>query len=813
MGKRGRPNKGLQPGQVPVPLKWRPRVRLIGLITGAIGGLGAVVLVQQYGVAPLTRALTAQGLFGAVLSGIVIPSVVFALVVVIHNRRLRKAMGSAPPGLARPGAATAVLVMLAIPVVAVLLFFGGTSAEVSGPCGGVLDGVDLATVDASAADAFEFDTGDTIRGYFFIDAEAIGGRIGISVAGSDVTIVDEPPDASDPGEPGDFSFEVVYEDVSWFATGLYEFWATIETSSGQDCEVRFMVDVEGNPLDTALGRAAAGAVAVGMAGVVISGTGAALEGAGSMRDLAAALSQIDTAAPPVIDPVVTVQPGDNLWDISEQALGEHLGRAPTEAEVADYWSSVVELNTPSLQSGDPSVISAGEQIELPPFAEPTLEPHVPMEPTVEPTLEPHAPMEPTVEPTLEPHAPMEPTVEPTLEPHAPMEPTVEPTLEPHAPMEPTVEPTLEPHAPMEPTVEPTLEPHAPMEPTLEPTVEPTLEPVEPAGAAVDGTASPVDPAAPAEPGAAGAAGSAAPVEPTAPPIDGPAAPVEPAVPGGAAGATPVDPATPPVEPTGAGAAGTAAPVDPVAPPMEPAAPPVEPAAPPVDPATPVEPAAPAAADAGGTEPPIGDGVATDDTPWWTDGLDTGDVGSTDGAGQVAGAGLTDGAAPTDGGGVSGAATGAEGGGVAPVARAGLAVGVAAALIPARYLLLSRSRRSDDPRLQQSVADWLGQLPLDEQTRAALDERAVNESAAAWFDQLAAAISDDMTRPPGAEVGEYPPRVDAAVSWLAVAESQTIGDDTWRAVTESSPYVRRVIDGRWRVGDRNEVVARWTWTNP
>ena len=53
--KKKRPNKNLQPGELPQRLKWRPRFRLLGFVSGLIGGLGAVILVAQYGVAPLSR--------------------------------------------------------------------------------------------------------------------------------------------------------------------------------------------------------------------------------------------------------------------------------------------------------------------------------------------------------------------------------------------------------------------------------------------------------------------------------------------------------------------------------------------------------------------------------------------------------------------------------------------------------------------------------------------------------------------------------------------------------------------------------------
>ena len=56
---------------------------------------------------------------------------------------------------------------------------------------------------------------------------------------------------------------------------------------------------------------------------------------------------------------VVVSQGDSLWKISER----HLQRA--DRALAPYWLEVIEVNTPSLRSGDPDLIYPGEVIELP----------------------------------------------------------------------------------------------------------------------------------------------------------------------------------------------------------------------------------------------------------------------------------------------------------------------------------------------------------------------------------------------------------------------------------------------------------------
>lgn len=46
---------------------WRPRLSVLGLVSGAIGGLGVIVLLQQYAVAYPTRGLALTGIVGGAL--------------------------------------------------------------------------------------------------------------------------------------------------------------------------------------------------------------------------------------------------------------------------------------------------------------------------------------------------------------------------------------------------------------------------------------------------------------------------------------------------------------------------------------------------------------------------------------------------------------------------------------------------------------------------------------------------------------------------------------------------------------------------
>ena len=58
-------------------------------------------------------------------------------------------------------------------------------------------------------------------------------------------------------------------------------------------------------------------------------------------------------------------PGDSLWRLAEEMVGERLGRPASDAEVAPYWQSLVDANRSRLRSGDPDVLFPGETVLLP----------------------------------------------------------------------------------------------------------------------------------------------------------------------------------------------------------------------------------------------------------------------------------------------------------------------------------------------------------------------------------------------------------------------------------------------------------------
>lgn len=60
-----------------------------------------------------------------------------------------------------------------------------------------------------------------------------------------------------------------------------------------------------------------------------------------------------------------VAKADNMWVIAERHLADVMGRQPTDAETATYWSHMIEVNRPLIRSGDPDLIFPGEIIVCP----------------------------------------------------------------------------------------------------------------------------------------------------------------------------------------------------------------------------------------------------------------------------------------------------------------------------------------------------------------------------------------------------------------------------------------------------------------
>lgn len=96
-----------------------------------------------------------------------------------------------------------------------------------------------------------------------------------------------------------------------------------------------------------------------------AGTG---EGRDAERGGAAGQDADVREAEPDVRVTHEVVAGESLWSIASDALGEALGRVPTDAEVVGYWQRVIEGNRAGLANpDDPDLIFPGDEIVLPPL--------------------------------------------------------------------------------------------------------------------------------------------------------------------------------------------------------------------------------------------------------------------------------------------------------------------------------------------------------------------------------------------------------------------------------------------------------------
>jgi hypothetical protein len=82
------------------------------------------------------------------------------------------------------------------------------------------------------------------------------------------------------------------------------------------------------------------------------------------------MSLLEAAPTPVAAPVVdddawTVSAGDSFWSIADEVLGEHLGRPPTDVEVAPYWRTLIDANRDNLLTADPNLLVPGQVLTVP----------------------------------------------------------------------------------------------------------------------------------------------------------------------------------------------------------------------------------------------------------------------------------------------------------------------------------------------------------------------------------------------------------------------------------------------------------------
>jgi len=90
-------------------VSWLPRFTVAGILGGLLAGVGAVTLLQQFGVTPLTRTLAIEGIVAGVALGVILPSLLQLLSVMKVNGaiargelRLGEALAKASPRTQEP---------------------------------------------------------------------------------------------------------------------------------------------------------------------------------------------------------------------------------------------------------------------------------------------------------------------------------------------------------------------------------------------------------------------------------------------------------------------------------------------------------------------------------------------------------------------------------------------------------------------------------------------------------------------------------------------------------------------------------------
>ncbi len=377
----------LAPDGLPLPLRWRPRVRIFGLISGAIGGLGAVVLVQQYGIAPLGRALTLQGLIGGAIAGIVVPSVVFAFVVRRYNRKLAEARERLPGGpAASPGVGAAVLFVM---LLGTFTAFGAGAAyaEGQGPCRLTVEGRDVAGLRLTASDAILVESESSFIASMSWPSDFASFEVRFFYAGFSYGFgdseVDE--DVSDGGADSG-TVELPVDLFFQYAGGLYEVHVDGVLVNGQSCNFAMLFDVDRNPLDTVIGKVALGTAAVGAIGVLGVGTAAAVDGARTIGDLTSMLSDIPGS---VFDPTGVAVDADGVKDAAEPAGHAAPDRVEPAGRTAPEPRVVTDAATPAPEPapGPKATPDAAE----PAGAEPKVTPDAAEPAGAEPKVAPDAP--------------------------------------------------------------------------------------------------------------------------------------------------------------------------------------------------------------------------------------------------------------------------------------------------------------------------------------------------------------------------------------------------------------------------------------
>ena len=396
MGRRRRRRQlaNLGPDGMPQPLKWRPRVRIFGIISGALGGLGTAVLVQQYGIAPLTRALTLRGLIGGALSGVILPSLIFAFVVRRYNRKLAEARGRSGRGPAAAGGLGAVLLFMILLATFAVSGTGPASAEVDGTCDLVVNGQDVRGLRMSASDAIDVASEESLTGFLRSSSDFASFELRFFYAGFSYGFGDGEVEDDPDGGGGTYTFELPVNELFQYSGGLYEVRGGGVLANGQNCTFGLLFNVDQNPMDTVVGQVAAGAAAIGVVGLLGVSVSTLVEGGRMLTDLSSMLVDLDHDG--IADAVALDVNADGVVDaVGVDTTGDGLAdEFAVDSDADGTFDRVVEKQ--DLGTASETGTAAAE---VPPGEVPTEPPSVEVPPTEAP---PTAEAPPTDTPPVEP---------------------------------------------------------------------------------------------------------------------------------------------------------------------------------------------------------------------------------------------------------------------------------------------------------------------------------------------------------------------------------------------------------------------------
>lgn len=323
-------------------MTWRLQVRALAVVGGLVGGPAVAVLLQQLGVAPLTRTRLLVAVLAGTAVAVAVPSLVLAIAVRRHNRSLPDAGARGEPSVLAPGA-TAVALVAALGSL-LTLAAGPAGASIDGPCVGEVRGTPLDAVPATERAAIALDRGDSISFVLRSLGPVEDAHVRVLYGGHAFSA---PARVSSP-EPN--VARVVFEpgDVDWMGAGLYELSVVASVHGAGRCEAGVMIRVDAHPLATTTGRVAAafavlGVVAVGASSVPLARAGRGGGVFGDVRQVFTGLEAARSHRWPL--PAVTGPP----W------AARPPGAAPAPAPAPDWRRDVptpVEPAAPDARSAD-----------------------------------------------------------------------------------------------------------------------------------------------------------------------------------------------------------------------------------------------------------------------------------------------------------------------------------------------------------------------------------------------------------------------------------------------------------------------------